>query len=119
MRLHKFVLHSLFLLAEVSSTAFAYNETLFPFLGPNDGKAIVMIEHHMNQCAKMIYDFQAAMELPAITGSKKLCVNGFAEGYPCLNVNLLSFMNLATLNSAHGYPDDLANHANDVWGWTH
>jgi len=37
------------------------------------------------------------------------CINGFADGYPCNKVNLLSFVP----NSVFG-----AEKANDIWGWT-
>jgi choice-of-anchor B domain-containing protein len=41
------------------------------------------------------------------------CVNGFAAGHPCSNVDLLSFLPLADLGA--GSPQELAA---DLWGWT-
>lgn len=37
------------------------------------------------------------------------CVGGVAAGYPCENVDLLSFLPLASIGGGNG---------NDVWGWT-
>ncbi|TDB77059.1 choice-of-anchor B family protein [Micromonospora sp. KC723] len=37
------------------------------------------------------------------------CANGQAAGYPCRNVDLLSFMPLANMGGSQ---------ANDIWGWT-
>jgi len=37
------------------------------------------------------------------------CVNGMAGPFPCANVDLMSFLPLATIGGASG---------NDVWGWT-
>jgi len=37
------------------------------------------------------------------------CVQGKADGYPCSNVDLLSFVNLNTLGSG--------GDGNDIWGW--
>jgi hypothetical protein len=37
------------------------------------------------------------------------CRNGTAAGYPCHEVDLLSFLPLAEIGGGHG---------NDVWGWT-
>lgn len=38
------------------------------------------------------------------------CVNGFAGGYPCHLVDLMSFIPLTQLNAG--------NNMNDIWGWT-
>jgi choice-of-anchor B domain-containing protein len=38
-----------------------------------------------------------------------LCVDGVAEGYPCLNVDLLAHIGNAQLGGGNG---------NDIWGWT-
>jgi len=44
-----------------------------------------------------------------------VCDNsGFAGGYPCSNVDLLSMVDIATLDGAIGGSDE----ANDIWGWT-
>ncbi len=40
------------------------------------------------------------------------CEDGFAEAYPCRNIELLSFMPRSEVGS------DLANALNDIWGWT-
>ena len=37
------------------------------------------------------------------------CVNGFADIYPCSNVDLLSFLPLAAMGGGNG---------SDLWGWT-
>jgi choice-of-anchor B domain-containing protein len=37
------------------------------------------------------------------------CVNGFADEYPCNNVDLLSFLSLTTLTAT--------GDASDIWGW--
>lgn len=39
------------------------------------------------------------------------CIDGFANGFPCDRVDLLSFLSLAELEAQ-------AN-TNDIWGWTH
>ncbi len=44
------------------------------------------------------------------TGKQELpCVNGSAGGYPCDNIDLVSFMSLAEMGCIE---------ANDIWGWT-
>jgi choice-of-anchor B domain-containing protein len=49
------------------------------------------------------------LEATAATG----CSGGFADGYPCNNVDLAAFMPLADIGG------DLSNsEANDIWGWT-
>jgi len=42
------------------------------------------------------------------------CIDGFAGGYPCNNVDLLSMLDIATLAVAVGS----SSSANDIWGWT-
>jgi choice-of-anchor B domain-containing protein len=38
------------------------------------------------------------------------CIDGFAEGHACLNIDMLAHMNLAALGAT--------GNANDMWGWT-
>ena len=52
-------------------------------------------------------DAQPAQELEAQTGTA--CTDGAAGGYPCSNVDLMSFLPLADIGGGKG---------NDVWGWT-
>jgi len=42
------------------------------------------------------------------------CINGYAAGYPCNNVNLLSMLPISDLDAAVG----TSSMANDIWGWT-
>jgi choice-of-anchor B domain-containing protein len=49
---------------------------------------------------------------PAITGGEVRCTDGDAGGYGCESVDLLSFVPVTDLGSAHGV------HVNDIWGWT-
>lgn len=46
-------------------------------------------------------------EAPALEATP--CVNGLAAGYPCNNVDLISFMPLGSIGGGGG---------NDIWGWT-
>jgi len=48
-------------------------------------------------------------ELSAQNLAKIECVNGNAGGFPCCNVDLLSFVSLATLGAG--------GDASDIWGW--
>ena len=50
--------------------------------------------------------------LDAIVGSPVPCEGGFTAGYPCSNVDLLSFFPLADLGGAASVT------LNDMWGWT-
>ncbi len=50
-------------------------------------------------------------ELSAITGTAYPCVNGFANGFPCQNFDLLSFL-------PHGSLGSKVKQGNDIWGWT-
>jgi choice-of-anchor B domain-containing protein len=45
----------------------------------------------------------------SIVGAKVPCVGGLAAGYPCLNVDLLSYVNLKDLGAGNG-------NGNDIWG---
>lgn len=56
-------------------------------------------------------DSKSAQSLAAITNVP--CVGGFANAYPCQNVDLLALVPLADMES--GGP---LGGANDVWGWT-
>jgi len=49
-----------------------------------------------------------------------VCKNGFAAGYPCNNVNLLSMLDLNELNASLLEPDGgkATDEASDIWGWT-
>mmetsp|Transcript_15044 Transcript_15044/g.18871 ORF Transcript_15044/g.18871 Transcript_15044/m.18871 type:complete len:844 (+) Transcript_15044:72-2603(+) len=52
-----------------------------------------------------------------VSSAAVTCADGSAGGnYPCHNVDLLSFIPLATLNSAGG--GYWGHEANDCWGWT-
>ncbi len=58
-------------------------------------------------------DQAAASDAPAVTGGAVACTNGSAAGYPCQNVDLLSYL---PLNKIGGTRSNSA--ANDIWGWT-
>mmetsp|Transcript_20771 Transcript_20771/g.47141 ORF Transcript_20771/g.47141 Transcript_20771/m.47141 type:complete len:529 (-) Transcript_20771:198-1784(-) len=45
------------------------------------------------------------------------CIDGFAGGYPCNGVNLLSMLSLNELNAA--FTSSVNTSGNDVWGWTY
>ena len=49
--------------------------------------------------------------LPALALSS--CTNGQANGYPCSNIDLMSFTPLANIGSTQSNDE-----ANDIWGWT-
>lgn len=54
----------------------------------------------------------SAADKPAAPAQPKhaaLCVDGVAEGYPCLNVDLMAHITNAQLGGGSG---------NDNWGWT-
>jgi len=44
------------------------------------------------------------------TQAQSPCVNGFADGYPCLNVDLFAAIPIAELGGGEN--------GNDCWGWT-
>lgn len=52
------------------------------------------------------------LHLPRISGGEIECVNGSAMGYPCRDVNLLSFVPLFELGS------QVNASGNDIWRWT-
>ncbi|KAJ3388733.1 hypothetical protein HDU92_001368 [Lobulomyces angularis] len=53
----------------------------------------------------------APLEVPVVdvTGGVVACENGFAAGYPCKNIDLLSFLSHRSMGATTG---------NDIWGWT-
>jgi choice-of-anchor B domain-containing protein len=59
------------------------------------------------------------MDLGSIRGGEIPCKNGIVstgdEEYPCHNVNLLSMVSVAELNSVQSGQNE---EANDSWGWT-
>ncbi|MEM6639260.1 MAG: choice-of-anchor B family protein [Pseudomonadota bacterium] len=52
---------------------------------------------------------RAMSALPARHDEAVPCVNGVAAGYPCNNIDLLSFTPLSAIGGGEG---------NDIWGWT-
>ena len=48
----------------------------------------------------------------AATRHASPCVDGFAEGYACKNVDLLAHMDLLALGTT------ASGNGNDMWGWT-
>ncbi|QXD13898.1 choice-of-anchor B family protein [Rhodocaloribacter litoris] len=50
--------------------------------------------------------------LQAVTGAEVRCAGGVAAGFPCSEVNLLSFLPIADLGGQAGV------NLNDIWGWT-
>lgn len=51
-----------------------------------------------------------AFGLPSLVFAQVPCVNGFADGYPCLNVDLYAAIPIADLGGGEN--------GNDCWGWT-
>ncbi len=45
--------------------------------------------------------------------------DGFAAGYPCRGVDLLSMLDVDELHAGFAVQDDYYNGVNDIWGWTH
>jgi choice-of-anchor B domain-containing protein len=86
-----------------SSTLFADDETGFP----NTNFPSLPI-HAVDVMQSFINDHQAAQELAALVGTSP-CVGGLAAGYPCSNVDLMSFLPLSDIGGGSG---------NDLWGWT-
>ncbi|MBK8948583.1 MAG: choice-of-anchor B family protein [Flavobacteriales bacterium] len=64
-----------------------------------------------------LFLLSAAVIAPLWSGTTALaqtpCVNGFAGGYPCDNIDLLAHMTLAQLGASGTQPN-----AADLWGWT-
>ena len=54
----------------------------------------------------------------AILGAPVLCEDGLAAGYPCSNVDLVSFLPLGDLGGVPAPVLGEGIHANDLWGWT-
>lgn len=48
----------------------------------------------------------------AATRHASPCIDGFAEGYACKNVDLLAHLDLVALGTTAG------GNGNDMWGWT-
>ena len=68
-------------------------------------------EHGNDVMRRFWRDHQEAQALESLAATT--CVGGFAGGYPCSNVDLLSFMPLADVGG-----DRSNSAANDIWGWT-
>lgn len=64
--------------------------------------------HATDVMRAILQDQQRAQQLQAVTGGAT-CTDGFAAGYPCSNVDLLSFLPLDAIGGGNG---------NDIWGWT-
>lgn len=61
---------------------------------------------------KRVYSLTAICILAvSVANSQTLCEEGFADIYPCQNVDMWRFMTIDELGGA--------NNMNDVWGWTH
>lgn len=78
---------------------------------PDDGKGVYQCIHaaHGHDHSQQIDDFESTHELAAVTALES-CVGGLADGtYPCNNIDLLSFLPLASIGGGQG---------NDIWGWT-
>ena len=56
-------------------------------------------------------DDLSVQNLEALTVAE--CIDGFADGYPCDNVDLMSFMPLSEIGSTQSNDE-----GNDAWGWT-
>ena len=73
---------------------------------------------HTCMCGFLRDALPAAIELKSVR-EQSTCINGVAstsdQEFPCLNVNLMSFVGLTELNSVFG---DESDKVNDVWGWT-
>lgn len=65
-------------------------------------------------------DSNSAYHVKDEAGSRAASCNeeGFAAGYPCRNVDLLSMLDVEELHTALDGSDD-NNAVNDIWGWTH
>lgn len=61
----------------------------------------------LERFADFLVDQQPAKPLAGLGATP--CVDGFADVYPCSNVDLLAFMPLADIGGGEG---------NDIWGWT-
>jgi hypothetical protein len=73
----------------------------------------------MCMCGYLRDALPADTSLKPVKGRHVKCIDGVAKTpereYPCKDVDLLSLVPLAELNSAYGNPTDKAT---DVWGWT-
>jgi choice-of-anchor B domain-containing protein len=56
-------------------------------------------------------DAQSAQSLPSVSNFP--CTDGFADIYPCHNIDLLAFLPLGDIGSG-----SQLGSANDIWGWT-
>ena len=56
-------------------------------------------------------DSQAALSVAALSGTP--CANGFADVYPCENIDLLAFLPFVDIGGA-----SVQTRGNDIWGWT-
>ena len=79
---------------------------------PDDGKGRSACQNapdgHEHDHDLQIADYQPPQSLTAVN-ALTLCTNGLASGFPCSNIDLLSFMPLADIGGGNG---------NDIWGWT-
>lgn len=58
-------------------------------------------------------DRQASKVLSDITGSRQSCVQGSADIYPCLDIDLMSFLSMQSVTAGLSS----ASATNDIWGW--
>jgi len=84
-----------------------------------DAKTQVLFpSRHACMCGFLRDAEPAESQLQSVRG-RTPCLNGFAstptKAYPCCQVDLMSFVSLAELNSVYGSSGDKCN---DVWGWT-
>jgi choice-of-anchor B domain-containing protein len=54
--------------------------------------------------------FLLALAVPCMVSAQVPCINGFADGYPCFNVDLYAAIPIADLGGGEN--------GNDCWGWT-
>ncbi len=94
----------LVLIAGVGTAAAHQDDVTFPDEFGPPGKMSAM---HQKQHDRFFADRIPTQELNALAAVP--CSGGFADIYPCDNVDLLAFMPLNTIGDGQG---------NDIWGWT-
>ena len=78
---------------------------------PDDGKGLSACIHaaHGHDHSQQTADYEPPQQLNAVLAATEVCSGGTADGYPCDNIDLVSFLPLSSIGGGE---------ANDIWGWT-
>jgi len=81
-------------------------------------KDVIPPEASKTNIVTMASDIISGESIGVKESKEVMCMNGFADGYPCENINLLSMLDTSALNAAIGVTGNINDLLNDIWGWT-